>query len=181
MRVIPHSLLVFFLTVLSAAPLHASGDAETSVKAAIMHKIAKFVAWPPDAFASDSEAMRFCVAGDRNMLSAITALADERIHGRMVEAVDVRLPADAAENCDVLFFGENAEGDAQAWTSAIAERPVLTFGDADGYASDGSIVRVMIRRNKVRFEINLDANERTGLRIGGQLLQLAAAVGGRSG
>ncbi|MEM1175802.1 MAG: YfiR family protein [Pseudomonadota bacterium] len=181
MRVARFSLQVLFLTVLSASPLQASGDAETSVKAAIVHKISKFVAWPPDAFESDSEAMQFCVAGDEHMLSAMTALAAERIHGRRVEAVSVQSPAEAAVGCDVLVFGDNALGEAASWASAVADRPVLTFGVAGGYGADDSIVRVMIRRNKVRFEINLDANESTGLRIGGQLLQLAAAVGGRGG
>ena len=34
-----------------------------------------------------------------------------------------------------------------------------------------------IRRNRVSFSINLDANADTGMRISAQLLQLAASVG----
>jgi len=35
-----------------------------------------------------------------------------------------------------------------------------------------------VRRNKVRFSIDLAANKNTGLRISAQLLQLAATVDG---
>jgi len=63
------------------------------------------------------------------------------------------------------------------WLQAVSGHPVLTFAEAGGYAGEGSIVAMAIRRNKVRFSINLEANKNSQLRISGQLLQLAASVG----
>jgi len=169
------------MTLLSGGPVYADDHTETTVQAAVVHKIAKFVSWPDDAFESVSAPMQFCVSGDARMLDAISALASERVHGRLITPVDVQSPADAIGNCDVLVFGDGSSGDPQEWADAVAERPVLTFATDGGYGVENSIVRVLIRRNKVSFEINLNANENTGLRIGGRLLQLAAVVGGRDG
>lgn len=169
------------LLLIFAATSSASADsaAETSVKAAIVHKISKFVAWPESAFSSEDSPIRFCVVGDEMMLDALGKMSDRQIHGRLVEAVTAPAPSGVVAACDVLYLGSDSEHDVQEWTSQVAGKPILTFGETGGYGAKDSIVSVMVRRDKVRFEINLDANDGTGLRIGAQLLQLAAAVGGR--
>ncbi len=172
---------LLLLLSLAASPLYADSTAETSVKAAIVHKISKFVAWPKDAFETKESPIRFCVIGDEPMLDAIRSLRDQKIHGRLVEASAAPAPTEVVSACDILYFGDDSERNAQEWISQVAGQPVLTFGETGGYGAERSIVSVSVRRNKVRFQINLDANDGTGLRIGGQLLQLAAAVEGRGG
>ena len=123
--------------------------------------------------------MRFCVVGDEQMLLALRKMRDRQVHGRQVEAVTAPPPAEVAANCDVLYLGSDSERSVEQWTDLVAGQPILTFGETGGYGASKSIVSVMVRRDKVRFEINLEANHGTGLRIGAQLLQLAAAVDGR--
>ena len=179
MNPIRKSIGVLILLSVAAGPLLAETAAETSVKAAIVHKISKFVVWPEDAFSSESAPIRFCVVGDENMLDALKKLRDRQVHGREVEALVAPAPADVAATCDVLYLGHDNDRSVEEWTEQVQGQPVLTFGEAGGYGANESIVSVMVRRDKVRFEINLEANDGTGLRIGAQLLQLAAAVGGR--
>lgn len=172
---------IFTLIVLSVAAGSAAAEtaAETSVKAAIVHKISKFVAWPEGTFATDEEPIRFCVVGDASVLEALKKMRDRQIHGRHVEAAAAPDPTEVAASCDVLYLGNDSARNVEEWTDRVNGEPILTFGETGGYGDSKSIVSVMVRRNKVRFEINLDANRGTGLRIGAQLLQLAAAVGGR--
>lgn len=151
--------------------------AEISVKAAIVHKIAKFVSWPDARFVSSSGMLRLCVLGDSVVFDAFAALRERPIHGRTLQVVAATDPSTVAESCEVLYLGGDDERAASEWLDPVAGQPVLTFGNAGAYGANGSIVTMMIRRNKVRFAINLDANENTGLRISAQLLQLATTVG----
>ena len=155
--------------------------AEISVKAVVVHKIAKFVSWPDARFAANDAALRLCVIGDRMVLEAFEALSERPIQGRALRVLAAPEPAAVAESCEVLFLGGDSEREASEWLEAVSGHPVLTFGNAGEYGADGSIVTMTIRRNKVRFDINLEANENTGLRISAQLLQLAAAVGRAGG
>lgn len=173
----------FGCVVIAALLLHApdaraqSTAAEVRVKAAIVHKIAKFVTWPESRFVADNEPLRVCVRGDAQILEAFLALQDRPIRGRLLSVSPAPEPTAAAAACDVLYLTQDERHSASEWLDAVAGHPVLTFGEAGGFAGDGSIVSMAIRRNKVRFSINLKANENSQLRIGAQLLQLAAAVG----
>jgi hypothetical protein len=151
-------------------------DAEVAVKAAVMHKIAKFVVWPESAFDSGNSPIVFCVAGDNRMYSALSSLDGSPVHGRTVIVRRIAEPAEAAQACQVLYLTTDDPDRTQIWLQEIADRPVLTFADAESHCGEYCIVTMTIRRNKVRFAINLDANENTGLSISAQLLQLAATV-----
>jgi len=152
--------------------------AEISVKAAVAHKIAKFVSWPDARFATDDNPLRFCVLGDPMLLKAFEDLSDRAIRGRPIQVIAAPAPAAAAISCDVLYLGEDQQQTVDVWIDSVAGQPVLTFGESGEYGGQGSIVTMTVRRNKVRFSIDLDANKNTGLRISAQLLQLATTVGG---
>jgi len=173
----------FGCVVIAALMLHTtdahsqSTAAEVRVKAAIVHKIAKFVTWPESRFVADDAPLRVCVQGDAQVLDAFLALQDRPIRGRLLSVNPAPEPSTAAAACDVLYLTDDEHHSAGEWLDAVAGHPVLTFAEAGGFAGDGSIVSMAIRRDKVRFSINLKANENSQLRIGAQLLQLAAAVG----
>lgn len=173
----------FGCVVIAALSLHGADAhsqdtaAEVRVKAAIVHKIAKFVTWPASRFAADNDRLRVCVLGNAQVLDAFQALRDRPIHGRLLSVDSAPEPSDVAAACDVLYLTYDAQHTPEEWLDAVAGHPVLTFAEDGGYAGEGSIVAMAIRRNKVRFSINLKANESSQLRIGAQLLQLAATVG----
>lgn len=170
-------LLLVALTLAGGSAVAQDSAAEVAVKAAIAHKIVKFVSWPDTRFEGSDQPLRFCVLGDTVVLEAFEALKDRPIHGRMLSVNLAPDPGAVAESCDVLYLANDERHSAGVWLEAVSGHPVLTFAEAGGYAGEGSIVAMAIRRNKVRFSINLEANENTELRISGQLLQLAASVG----
>lgn len=173
-----------FTCVLAAACMLVCGNvaaeesaAEISVKAAVAHKIAKFVTWPDGRFAGENRHLRICVLGDEMTLDAFQVVAKRPIHGRELSVLPAPQPLQVARSCDVLYLGREDERDADEWLGSVAGQPILTFGEAGRYGSEGTIVTMTIRRNRVSFSINLEANQDTGLRISAQLLQLAASVG----
>ena len=53
---------------------------------------------------------------------------------------------------------------------------VLTIGETEGFAQTGGVINFTLEENKVRFEINVDAAERSHLKISSKLLALAKVV-----
>ncbi len=171
-------LLLAVLTLAAGSAVAEDSAAEISVKAAIVHKIAKFVSWPDSRFEGGRQPLRFCVLGDPMTLQAFENLSDRSIHGRPMLVLPAPEPSAVSSSCDVLYLDDAQQKSADAWIKSVKGQPVLTFGDASEFGEQGTIVTMMVRRNKVRFSIDLDANKNTGLRISAQLLQLAATVGG---
>jgi hypothetical protein len=54
--------------------------------------------------------------------------------------------------------------------------PVLTVGDMDQFAQRGGMINLTTEENRIRFEINVKAIERVGLKASSQLLRLARIV-----
>jgi len=156
----------------------ADTAAEVAVKAAVVHKIAKFVSWPETAFESDESPIRFCVVDHHSMFDALLKFDDRPIHGRPVRVLHMPEPVNIASRCDVLYLSPHEDQAAADWLRSVAGSPILTVSETGRPGADDSIVRVAIRRDKVRFAINTDASDRAGLSISAQLLQLAAALGG---
>lgn len=171
-------MLLAVLTLAAGSALASDPAAEISVKAAIVHKIAKFVSWPDSRFEESGQPLRFCVLGDSMTLQAFEKLSNRLIHGRPMRVLPAPDPSAVASTCDVLYFNGVQQQSADIWIASVKGHPVLTFGNAGEFGDQGSIVTMTVRRNKVRFSIDLDANKDTGLRISAQLLQLAATVGG---
>jgi hypothetical protein len=80
------------------------------------------------------------------------------------------------KECRVLFISASERSNLDSILSGIANHPVLTIGDSDGYAEQGVMVNFYLEENKVRFEINREAAARARLGISSQLLKLARIV-----
>lgn len=59
---------------------------------------------------------------------------------------------------------------------ALQKAGVLTVGECEPFAAQGGIINFLMEADKIRFEINLNAAEQTGLKINAQLLKLARVV-----
>ena len=58
----------------------------------------------------------------------------------------------------------------------VADKPVLTVSDIDGFAARGGILNFVLRDKKIRFVINVQAADRAGLKLSSRLLKLAEIV-----
>ncbi|MDJ0910663.1 MAG: YfiR family protein [Woeseiaceae bacterium] len=162
-------------TVLLPALVHANETApENVLKATIAHRITKFVTWPDGALADGNAPIRFCVVDDGPIHEALLDLEGASVHGREVHVVLVSDTAFLADRCHVLYVSENGADDQSSWFSQVADSPVLTFGEGDNAGETPPIVSMGVRRNRVIFDINVEASERAGLNISAQLLQLSS-------
>jgi len=146
---------------------------EYSVKAAIIYKIAKFVAWPEDAFSSRNDPLQVCLTGADPIGPAMDALAGKIVWGRPIAIKRLEEISTVETDCKILFLSEVSHASQMQLVSNVANAPVLTIGDNRDFVDMGGIVTLEIEKSRVQFAINVDASERAGLNISAQLLQLA--------
>ena len=76
----------------------------------------------------------------------------------------------------VVFIPASAEEQIGTILEALGDSPTLTVGETDGFATRGGVMNFVIVKNKVRFEINMQAADRAGLKISSQLLRVGILV-----
>ena len=83
---------------------------------------------------------------------------------------------DAWPACHLLFVAEAETRRSAGGLSAVKTLPVLTVSDGKGFSQEGGIIEFYVDGVTIRFAINVDAAERSRLRISSRLLALARVV-----
>jgi hypothetical protein len=152
---------------------------EYAVKSAFLYNFATFVEWPAGAPSASAPQLTICVLGaDPFGESLDQVVAGKTIGARPLAIKRVSRVSEAAD-CAVVFVGAGEGLRLPSLFADLRGLPVLTVGDADGFAEAGGIIGMFVENNRVRFEINLGAAEKARLKISSKLLSLARIVGTR--
>lgn len=147
---------------------------EYRLKAAFVYRFPQFVDWPEPAL-QDRATIDLCVLAPSPFGTVLDELAaGERVGDRPLAVLQVG-DAAAAAHCHVLYV-TNRGAARRAMLRQLADLPVLTVGDGSGFLDDGGMVLLRLVEGRVRFEINMRAADKAGLRISAQLLRLALDV-----
>ncbi|MBU1775570.1 MAG: YfiR family protein [Gammaproteobacteria bacterium] len=166
-------ILLGMVLATTCANARADQPGEYEVKAAFIHNIAKFIAWPATTRTTGS--LGLCVLGQNPFDRSLDTLQGQAIGDKVWEISSVNLQSNL-HKCNVLFISASESGNLGEVLIKTKGDAVLTIGDTSGYAERGVIVNFYLERDKVRFEINNDAAERAGLKISSKLLKLARIV-----
>ena len=85
---------------------------------------------------------------------------------------------DDAVSSHILFISASEKAWLPAMLSGLGEASVLTVSDMEHFTERGGMISLRLVGQKVRFDINLDATERAGLKLSSQLLRLARVIYG---
>lgn len=89
----------------------------------------------------------------------------------------MRLASDVAPRaCQVLFIAGRDDGRVSALLEQAAGSPVLTVSDADRFAAGGGTIQLFVEGGRMRFAVNVDAAQRSKVRLSSRLLGLAKVV-----
>jgi bifunctional DNA-binding transcriptional regulator/antitoxin component of YhaV-PrlF toxin-antitoxin module len=83
---------------------------------------------------------------------------------------------EALKRCYLLFICPSEKNNINEIIDLVKNQSVLTVADTQEFLDAGGIVNFVIEDNKVRFDVNLTASEKAGLKIRSQLLRLAKRV-----
>lgn len=168
--------LAFLLLAVAAVSAQAP-SAEYQLKAAFVSKFPDFVEWPQASLAG-RKAVEICVASPNPFGEVLTDLvAGTTVRGKPLQVREVGRPA-SIDDCHVLFVPAGPAAARQALLSRAAQRPILTIGDYPEFLTEGGILNLVTIDGRVRFDIDVAASSKAGVRLSSQLLRLALHVRG---
>lgn len=147
---------------------------EYQIKAAFLYNFAKFVEWPPTAFADTQSPIVIGVLGknvfDDNL--------EKIIHGKTVNNrpflfKEFHTVAEAT-NCHILFISASEQKKLPKILEGLQGASVLTVSETDQFIAAGGMINFVIEDKKIHFQINDEAAKKAGLKISSKLLSLAA-------
>ncbi len=165
--------LIFLCGLLLAAQCaiaHEDVPYEHKVKAAFLFNFAKFIEWP-----SDAGALNLCILGEDHFGRAVDDIEGKAAAGKKISVIRIKTVHDIKQ-CHMLFISASENERLAGILTAARGLNILTVGDTTGYAELGVIVNFFRDQSNIRFEINKDAAERSGLKISSKLFGLARIV-----
>lgn len=171
------ALLFVFSWAFHLRAADSPAPTEYQIKAAFIYNFAKFVEWPPETFATPDKPIILGVLGDESVGQDLAVIDGKVVGTHPIKVRRFRYLPDIAE-CHILFILPSQRMELPAIVQAVRTRAILTICEgAKDFARVGTIINlVKTPEDKIRFEINVDAAKRAGLKIESPLLNLAKIV-----
>ncbi len=148
---------------------------EYHIKAAFLLNFAKFMEWPSHIFSDTSSTLTLCILGKDPFDKTLKTIEDKIVKGRRLVIKNASCVEDIKE-CHILFVSTSEEKNLSEILTKIKDMPILTVAETKNFCQSGGIVNFILAKNKVRFEINVDAAKRTGIKISSKLLKLSKII-----
>ena len=116
------------------------------------------------------------MVGSNVLGGALATLNDRMIGNRKLRVVYYNSDDPNLSSCQAVFIGEAEPNHFVSIIQSLRDSPVLTISDIDSFAEMGGCIGLLDHENRVVFEVNLTSVQRLGLRLPGQLLNLASRV-----
>ena len=174
--------LVGYLLVLVAwsAPAPDAGDPlpqpEQRIKAAFLYKFLSYIEWPPGALKSGTSPIVLGVLGDDDMADALQSIVAKRRIGQHPLEVRRLTESNALDGVHLLFVGGGESAALARLAPDAQRRSVLLVTDFDRALDEGSVINLVVVDDRVRFEVSLEAAERSRLKLSSRMLAVALWV-----
>lgn len=167
------------LAVLLALSTGAGARAQTAsapaLTAAFLYNFALFTEWPADALPAKAPLV-LCVADQPKVARALKEATKGRdVGGHAFSVRTIELNGPVLE-CHLLYADRLDARGAAALLAKIKGAPILSVSDFSSFAQLGGIAHLFLEGGRMRFAVNLDAANRTKLRLSSRLLSLAVIV-----
>jgi hypothetical protein len=157
-----------------AAPSGHQTASTDEVKAAFLFNFTKFVEWPADSAAATP--FQFGVLGSDHIGDALREIVrGKTVTGRQIATRRVTA-GDDLSHLHLLFVSAAEKGRLPDVIKRLDGTAVLTVSDVDKFCQQGGVIALALEGNHVRFDVNLEAAERSRLKVSSRLLSLARTV-----
>ena len=166
-------LLVVQLLFLGTTLGHGATVSPADVKAAFLYNFAKFVAWPAEAFPSETAPIQLGVFGDEEFGAKLKSLlSDKQAHGRSFEVKTFSNPQEA-KNFQMVFVAGSETRRSSQVLEATKKLPVLTIGESEQFLDAGGMINFVVEDAQLKFEVNPESAQEVKIEISSKLLRLA--------
>ena len=156
-----------------------SSLAEYKVKALFLFNFAKYVEWPPEAFASADSPIVIGIIGENRFGNHLAkAVEGKSISGRsiVVRQIDKE---EALLSCQILFISGSEKARLPQILDLVKTRPILTVSEIENFTQRGGAIGFVKKEERIRLEIDLEAAQRARLQLSSKLLSVADSVRGK--
>lgn len=148
-------------------------DDEYALKAAFIYRFTDYIEWSNN---NDQSKFTIAVLGDSRITIPLLEISSgKKIRGKTMYVKQVASVEDA-EDCQVLFVPQDYKGDVENIALKLSGRSVLIITEEKDACRKGAHINFYIDDGKLKFEINLKAAIRSGLKMSSDLLQHATLV-----
>lgn len=178
-----YSLLsLLFFALINGSFLQAADqvDREYVLKASFILKFSQFVQWPANSHSSNNpqKKLHLCLIGKDSFGNIFELAKKEAILERDLK-ISRLFKGQSKTNCHILFISGSEDGRLDQILRETTNRPILLVGDTPGFGRRGVGINFIVVKNKIRFEINREVIERTGIKINSGLLNIGKIINGR--
>jgi hypothetical protein len=167
------NLTLALLFVVAGVSAQEAKPSEYQLKAAFLFNFAKFIEWPPEAFAEKESPFIIGILGDNPFGKELErTILGKTVNGRMLEIRTFDSPAEA-KKCHILFIGSSENKRLPEVLDNLHGTSVLTVSDWVHFTKNGGMINFVLESNRIRFRINDQAARGAGLKISSKLLNLA--------
>jgi hypothetical protein len=154
---------------------------EYEVKAAFLVKFGMFVEWSTNLPATAAQGgFTIGILGKdpfgQNFDEAVKKIKIKECPVRILRG---QTPGELAE-CQMVFICASEAMRLGELIRALSSREILTVADDPDFVCRGGMIGFIKDEGRVRFEINLAAAEKSGLKISSKLLQVSKRVAGKN-
>jgi hypothetical protein len=177
MKSTPKFLLILLLLAGMSMQCFSAERSELQVKSDYVFNFVKFVEWPDKALKTGDK-LSLCVIGNDEQLASLSTLNGRKAgtHELLVMRAD---RSKVRNTCHVLYIGKREQHRFIPIIKSLGSAPVLTISDSPGFAERGGGIGLFHRKDKILFEVNITTTRKAGLRLSGQMLNLAAHIFGK--
>ena len=169
--------LVLLLSLAGQArAVESSVTKEHQLKAAFIYNFTKFVEWPAMNFPDTHSPIIIGVVGKGPLCAELErAVKDRKVNGRELVVRIVENP-EAAKSVHLLFFCASEDARLAEFLGKSPGGNILTVGESDQFGQRGGAINFLVEGDKIRFDIDMIAAEKAGLKVSAQLQKLARTV-----
>jgi len=165
-------LKILLLFLLFASALHAQVS-EYEFKAAFIERFTRFVEWPNEI---EGDTFKVAVIGKTPLKASLDELfANLKIKDKKVEVIYTDEISDL-ENANLAFISSSEKKRIKEILAFTGKCPILTISDAKGFSEKGVHINMYVDNNYIRYEINKESIEKSGLKVSSLLLTSAKIV-----
>lgn len=172
----PQVFFKFFVALLlwlTLGTTYGSVRSEYEVKAAFLYNFTRFITWPAPSVEGD--ALTICVFGSNPFGDVLQQLNGRVSQGRALQ-LDFPTSLQESDRCQVMFVGGGKARDLAEIIDYATARQILTISEISDFVDAGGVIGYVKEGNVIRFEINQQAAQQSGLQINSRLLELAVRV-----
>ncbi|MCZ2355966.1 MAG: YfiR family protein [Bacteroidia bacterium] len=140
------------------------------MKSAYLYKICNAVSW-----SNPNSQFVITIYGENSNGGTITIPKDKLINK---QPILIQQTAKISEigSSNALFICDSEIGRLESILKSIQGKPIMTFGDTEGFGKRGVMINFVVRKNRVTYSINRTSLGKSGFILPNQIVETAAYI-----